>query len=245
MLLPEHYMKSSDGRLIHALDASIKIPDFASFIHTQFKASVMSPQFPCSGAKTAFSQETYRYGVFKTLGSKEAAIGLLKAISCFIEERKTIGGEFHTFIASFTEATPANQPHFTELLWKQLQHIHDQDTQEWDVRVSSDPSSPEFSFSIAGSAFFVIGMHATSPRWARRFMWPTLVFNPHDQFEKLREKGDFEKFKQIVRKRDFNLQGSINPVLEDFGKALEANQYSGELLGHDWKCPFSAKSKLN
>lgn len=243
MLLPEHYMKSSDGRLTHALDISLKIPDFASFIHSQFKASVMSPQFPCSGAKTAFSQETYRYGIFKILGSQEAAISIIKAISCFIEERKTMGGEFNTFIASFTETSAADQSQFTDLLWKQLQLIHNHDTQDWDLRVSSDPSSPEFSFSIAGTAFFVIGMHATSPRWARKFMWPTLVFNPHDQFEALREKGDFEKFKQIVRKRDFNLQGSINPVLEDFGKALEANQYSGELLGKEWKCPFRSKSK--
>lgn len=239
-MAPQHYMKFQDKKLISPL-SSEKIPQHALFIHSQFREFVLNAQFPCPGAKTAFSQNTYRYGVFEEIGSESAAKDLLKALSFFVEERPIIGGDFNTFIASFTGQLPATQQEFTDLLWRQLQYIHNLDDVEWDPRVSSDPESPEFSFSIAGCAFFVIGLHGLSPRWARRFGWPTLVFNAHDQFEKLREKGDFEKFKEVVRKRDIALQGCINPVLQNHGHSAESLQYSGEHLSSEWKCPFKRK----
>lgn len=243
MLMSQHYMKLSENQLRNAIHNDAKIPDHAQFIHTQFRSMVLSPQYPCSGAKTAISQGTYRFGVFGSIGERSEAPFLLEALSQFVQERVEIGGEFTTFIAAFTGNPPQNQSHFTELLWNQLQYIHDIDPLEWDPSVSQDPDSPYFSFSIAKNAFFVIGMFGGSSRWSRKFAWPILVFNSHDQFEKLREKGEFDRFKQVVRNRDIKLQGCINPSLEDFGKALESRQYSGELLPSDWKCPFKHKSK--
>ena len=34
------------------------------------------------------------------------------------------------------------------------------------------------------------------------------------------------------------LQGSINPVLSQFGKGSEAIQYAGRAVAADWRCPF-------
>ena len=45
--------------------------------------------------------------------------------------------------------------------------------------------------------------------------------------------------RNAVRKRDIQLQGAINPVLDSFGNASEARQYSGRAVDGDWKCPFS------
>jgi len=44
--------------------------------------------------------------------------------------------------------------------------------------------------------------------------------------------------KQAIRKRELNLQGSINPMLSDYGNASEARQYSGRVVEKDWRCPF-------
>ena len=54
-----------------------------------------------------------------------------------------------------------------------------------------------------------------------------MVFNLHEQFERLRARGKFETMKQIIRAREMTFQGSINPMLKNFGESSEASQYSG------------------
>ena len=62
--------------------------------------------------------------------------------------------------------------------------LHDRDAplHDWDPAVSSNPDDPHFSFSFAGHAFFIIGLHPGSTRLARQFPWPTLVFMPYIAF---------------------------------------------------------------
>src|SRR5207253_10806188 len=95
-----------------------------------------------------------------------------------------------------------------------------------------------FSFSFAGHAFFIVGLHPGSARLARQFPWPTLVFNPHVQFERLREEGKFEKMKEVVRHREEQLEGDVSPVLADFGADTEAKQYAGRVVEPGWHPPF-------
>jgi FPC/CPF motif-containing protein YcgG len=73
---------------------------------------------------------------------------------------------------------------------------------------------------------------------ARRFPNPTLVFNLHDQFERLREEGRYEKMREKILTRDKEIAGDINPMLARHGEASEARQYSGRQVGPEWKCPF-------
>lgn len=67
---------------------------------------------------------------------------------------------------------------------------------------------------------------------------PCLVFNFHDQFECLRESGKYDGMQKVIRQRDMVLQGSINPVLDQFGLQSEARQYSGKPVDESWRCPF-------
>ena len=73
---------------------------------------------------------------------------------------------------------------------------------------------------------------------SRQFKYPTLVFNPHAQFEQLRKTAKYDKMKLAVRKRDMAYSGSINPMLEDFGKVSEVYQYSGRKYDETWQCPL-------
>ena len=123
-----------------------------------------------------------------------------------------------------------------------MQELHKHDDCEWDPNVSNDPESPNFSFSIKGKAFYIVGLHPKSSRMARQSPYPTVVFNLHWQFEKLREMGTYKKVKKRIRRRDKKLQGYINPVLKDFGTDTETRQYSGRNVEEDWKCPFIHKS---
>ena len=145
-----------------------------------------------------------------------------------------------SFVAVFTGPTPLTEPEFSGLLWKQLQQMHDIDCWEhaWDARVSPDPEDDRFSYSIGGTAFFVVGLHAASSRWARRFAWPTLVFNPHEQFVAMRERGRYERTRTLIRGRDTELQGYPNPVLRDHGGGSEARQYAGDDVDDSWHCPL-------
>jgi FPC/CPF motif-containing protein YcgG len=129
---------------------------------------------------------------------------------------------------------------FEDLLWKQLRLLHEYDAAgfDWDPAVASDPRDPHFSFSFGGQALYVIGMHANSSRESRRFSLPTLIFNPHAQFDRLRANGKWKHMQETIRQRDLQLQGSINPMLTDFGVQSEARQYSGRVVAESWRAPF-------
>jgi len=45
---------------------------------------------------------------------------------------------------------------------------------------------------------------------------------------------------EVIRDRERNLQGNLNPNLADFGTRSEARQYSGRPVEEEWRCPFHA-----
>ena len=73
---------------------------------------------------------------------------------------------------------------------------------------------------------------------ARRFPWPLLVFNPHAQFLRLKEAGQWDRMQEVIRTRELSLQGSLNPNLAEHGSVTEARQYSGRPVEPDWQPPF-------
>ncbi len=145
-----------------------------------------------------------------------------------------------TFVAIFRQPCSPSEMEFEKLLWLQLQRLDEISARNfrWDKSVVSDPTQPRFSFSFAGRAFYIVGLHGNSSRVARRFTWPALVFNPHAQFEKLRHDGKWLRMRNAIRQRDLALQGSINPMLADFGEISEARQYSGRLVDDNWQANF-------
>ncbi|HEY0369880.1 MAG TPA: guanitoxin biosynthesis heme-dependent pre-guanitoxin N-hydroxylase GntA [Chthoniobacterales bacterium] len=208
-----------------------------------FREFVMRQEYPCVGARAALNGDTYVLRAYKELGASETSAELSRDLYAFANSKLREESEYASFIAVFREPLVPNELEFEQLLWQQLRGLHELDAQRfaWDAGVSSDPADPQFSFSFAAQAFYVIGMHPNSSRLARRFPWPALVFNPHEQFEHLRADGKWKRMQETIRERDVTLQGSINPMLSDFGQSSEARQYSGRAVEGDWQAPFAAK----
>lgn len=204
---------------------------------------ILKENHPCVMAQTVFSQNNLIIKDYGTLGKKDHSKKIYHDLTRYVESYDETTNQFQTFLAIFPESKINSEDDFEALLWKELNNINGIDTVDWDPEVSSDPASKDFSFSIAGKAFYIVGMHPKSSRFARRSPYPTIAFNLHSQFEKLRHMGAFQKVKNKIRARDKELQGNINPELEDFGDNSEARQYSGKSHGASWKCPFKNLNK--
>jgi FPC/CPF motif-containing protein YcgG len=222
-------------------DSESSPADLRERVVAEFREFVQRPDFPCLGAKSVVRLNSYRLELYGALGSEGDAARLVSDLANFSDapgdDRLT------AFIAVFPASPPKDEIDFERRLWKQLQLLHEADPHHGRsaAGVSSDPDDPHFSFSVGGRAFFVVGLNPGSSRVARRFAWPALVFNPHEQFARLREQGRFDGFRSAIRARDTALQGTENPNLADFGERSEARQYSGRQTEADWKCPFHNK----
>lgn len=216
-------------------------PHESHSVSRDFKNFILEENHPCIMANTVFQMDKYQLNVYEVLGSRKTADALMTDLKNYIAHYDFESKDFESFIAVFPEAEVVSEIEFENLLWRQLQFLHDMDNSLWDPTVSDDPNNPNFSFSIGGKAFYVVGLHPQASRMARRAPYPTLVFNLHFQFEKLREMGVYHKVRDKIRERDTALQGNINPVLQDFGEESEARQYSGRQVGQNWKCPFHHK----
>ena len=205
---------------------------------TQFKNFIIEENHPCVMAQTVFSMDQVDFHVYDDFGSKNTARKILRDLKAYLSKYDFDSNDFFTFMASFRGRKEYTEKQFEELLWKQLEFIHELDDQPWDPTVSRDPANKNFSFSIAGKAFYMVGLHPNSSRKARQSPAPTIAFNLHWQFEKLREMGAYQNVRDKIRERDRELQGDNNPMLEDFGETSEARQYSGRKVGEEWKCPF-------
>lgn len=204
-----------------------------------FVSFLSGRDFPCLAARSAIVRKQVRCAVFTHMACPADDADILHFLYDFIMRFRASGNPYHSAAVIF-RGPATDEEQFETLLWTRLQAISDLDAENfgYDPRVKSDPSSPAFSFSLMEEALYVIGMHPGSSRRARRFAYPALVFNPHHQFELLREKGQYEKMREVVRKRDLAWSGSVNPMLADFGVTSEAMQYSGRLYESTWQCPF-------
>lgn len=198
---------------------------------------------PCLGSRSVVHDDSYQLQILRHLGTRASARRLEEGLESFRQQPAYHDASFSSFVAVFREPAGLSGEDFHRLLWRQLQLLHDLDRQAhaWDPSVSSDPEDPNFSFSVASEAYFVIGLNPSSPRWARRFSWPTLVFNPHRQFATLQADGKFSRMRSMIRDRDSLLQGDENPALADFGETSEARQYSGLDLPPGWRCPLRVR----
>lgn len=197
---------------------------------------------PCLGAHSVFNLNNYVIGIYSQLGDKKSTSYLSRDLLKFIQHKPSNNKDLYSFLAVFPDTPKLSEIQFEEKLWEQLSKLSEIDREQWDVTVSSDPTDPNFSFSFGNKAFYVIGLHPDSSRKARRFAYPMMVFNYHEQFERLRNNGIYSKMRDKIRSRDIRYSGSVNPMLKDFGKDSEARQYSGRQVGNEWKCPFLNKS---
>lgn len=199
--------------------------------------------FPCMMAQAVFGHghaHAIAAGSLENIDAENITL-TLAGFDKALQEIQRAGRGYHSIVLEFTDSAIHCEHQFEAAMWRYLQvlHTHDARSYSWDERVSSNPQDANFSFSLRGKAFYIIGMHPASSRKARRAPYPTLVFNLHEQFEALRIKGTYHKVRDKIRLRDEAYSGSINPVLQDFGATSEARQYSGRNVpSKEWQCPF-------
>ena len=213
-----------------------------------FRQIIQSPEFPCVGAKSALSRGNMRFIVARDIRSAWDDLRVHLALRRFVGDYHDDPQLFRSLIVLFESDDALDEEGFEAAMWDRIQSLSDKD--EWlgqraDPRVSTDPGDPHFSLSFAGEGFFVVGLHPHASRPARRFPRPALVFNLHDQFERLRAEGRYEKLRTAILDRDVALAGSINPMLARHGSQSEARQYSGRAVDTAWKCPFEGRRKFS
>lgn len=229
-----------------AIESTSMISEYLSFLNDK--------AYPCVGAKAALARGQIKCMVAGHMACPKDDGAILQFLYDFVDSYRegirhrdrhgdrhgATDGLFHSAAVLFTGPEGAGEGLFEGLLWQRLQALADLDAGQYsfDPRVDSDPSAPDFSFSLKEEAFFIIGLHPASSRASRRFKYPVLAFNPHAQFQLLRENDQYESMKTVVRKRDIAYSGSVNPMLEDFGNSSEAAQYSGRQYDSDWQCPL-------
>jgi FPC/CPF motif-containing protein YcgG len=225
--------------LVHAADQAI---DFSSPVHDQLREFIFENGHPCVGAAAALNKDQYWLGVYSKMGDLGESTSLARDLNRYLQAQQESPKDFATFIAVFKDSQISDEEEFEKALWTQLSQLDRISSvfHGWDPSVSADPQSKQFSFSFGGKAFYVVGLHPQSSRMARAFPHPTLVFNLHSQFEALRQSGKYERMRNTIRSRDEKLQGSTNPMMNDFGSASEARQYSGRQVDANWKCPFQS-----
>jgi FPC/CPF motif-containing protein YcgG len=208
----------------------------------EYREFLNKKEFPCIGAKAALSRNHHiKCIVLSHIGCPVEDTEALQFLYHFVDAYRLSKDPYHSAAVIFKKPTNITEEAFEDLFWQRLHSLSTLDKRNYahDTRVDADPSSEKYSFSLKSEAFFIVGLHPASSRKARQFKYPTLVFNPHAEFEKLRASKRFAKMKVVVRKRDIKYSGSINPMLNDFGNASEVYQYSGKRYTSDWVCPLS------
>ena len=208
-----------------------------------FYAHLTEKEFPCIAAHEAASKETLHCMVADHMACPKDDHAIISFLYDFVDEFRSKTSGYHSAAIIFLGPGDADESNFEKLFWQRLQALSDIDAVKYnyDPRVSSDITSPNFSYSLKSEAFYIVGLHPASSRKSRQYKLPVMVFNPHAQFERLRDEDHYRKMQNIVRKRDLSYSGSINPMLADFGDSSEVFQYSGRKYDKDWACPFKPK----
>ncbi|MBA15791.1 MAG: hypothetical protein CMN73_05490 [Sphingomonas sp.] len=213
----------------------------ASALEDELRAIIEAPEFPCVGAKAALARGNLRIVTARNMHSGWNDLEIHAALLEWAHAYRCDPQGVRSLAVVFEQPLNLDEREFEQVMWRRIQSFSDKDAwlgQEYDPDVSANPEDPHFSLSFGGEAFFVVGLHPNASRPARRFPRPTMVFNLHDQFEQLREQGKYERMRERILERDVALAGDTNPMLARHGEASEARQYSGRLVGEEWKCPF-------
>ncbi|MFT3977131.1 MAG: guanitoxin biosynthesis heme-dependent pre-guanitoxin N-hydroxylase GntA [Sphingomonas bacterium] len=209
-------------------------------------AHVAEASFPCVGAKSALARGRLAVLACDRIDSAWDDLRIHEGLLRFVKDYRADPVLFQSFAVVFEGPSDLGEADFEAALWARVQSLSDKDVwrgQEYDPRVSADPTNPHFSLSFGGEGFFIVGLNPNASRPARRFDHPAMVFNLHDQFERLRDADRYEGLREKILVRDQRLAGSRNPMLARHGEASEARQYSGRMVGDDWEAPFEYRGE--
>jgi len=233
--VPSSYNRLEDGLLTQVRPAFTDADTVAHLVHSQFRALMLSESYPCLGGTAAIRKHNYALGVYPSLGSREAIGHCAEDLARFLDEHPPASQPIAALVAVFDGPVHPDEEGFERSLWAQLQGMRRLDGAGPDATVTEPVRVTEHDegFLFSGRPFFVVGLHPAASRWARRFGWPTLVFNSLTHDEHLRRKGQYERMQSKIRERDTRLQGSVNPAVD----LPQVAQFSGRMVGPDWQCP--------
>jgi FPC/CPF motif-containing protein YcgG len=205
----------------------------ALFMKDALLSFIMNKNFPCVMAKAVASKGMLSLNQIPEIETDATVRTVLEKFYQFIDNYRKRPERLSSFILAVDKDYSFEE--FENMFWAFLKKLNELDKEKFchDPRVSGDVNDNNFSFSVKEEAFFILALHPDSPRLSRRFQRPAIVFNPHQQFENLRITGIFNRIKEIIRKRDFLLQGSSNPMLNDFGDKSEIYQYMGRVYSNE------------
>ena len=110
----------------------------------------------------------------------------------------------------------------------------------WSRDVGSAPVDAEFSFSVGGRAFFLIGMHPQALRLARRAAMPVIVFKLHEQFVEMRSSETFQGVRDAVRARDREFPGHGQSDVGRLRATLRSRSVVALIAEHGWQQQFTS-----
>lgn len=240
-------------------------PDFTAFINqTHIKAAspdlsvseqlelrdslvalVERHEFPCVGAKSALAQGGLEITAAWSITSAWDDLRIHDALVQWSEDYDSDAQGFRSFAVVFSGPDDLDELAFERALWERLGSLIAKDGwrgNEHDPKFSDDPADPHFALSFGGRAYFAVGLHPHASRRARQTPYPTIVFNLHDHFVRLREEQRYERMRDVILTRDAQFDGTPNPMVAEHGEISEARQYSGRAVGDDWESPLSPRS---
>jgi FPC/CPF motif-containing protein YcgG len=220
--------------------------DATDTLREDFLAFIAAERFQCVGAKSALARGAITVFEARDIRSGWDDLRIHTSLCDFGRSVAKDSTTLRSFAVIFEGPQTLSESEFERCLWERLQSLSDKDrwlSYKYDPVVDPDPASPEFAFSIGGTAYFVVGMHPRSSRHSRRTPMPALVFNPFCQFQRLRETGRYERMSDVVRARDSALCGSDNPMLAEHGAASAARQFCGRRVNESWVCPFAPRGQ--
>ena len=210
-------------------------------LDAQLRGFIAHAHFPCVGAKSASATGGLRTIAARDIRSGWSDLEIHRDLAVWVNLHPAQQRELSSLAVIFAEPRHLTELQFEQAMWQRLQSLADKDAwlgNSYDPSVSPRPDEAEFAVSLASKAFFIVGLHPGATRPARRFAYPTLIFNLHAQFERLREQQLYERMRERIIQRDIALAGSANPMLAQHGERSAARQYSGRAVSEAWVCPF-------
>ena len=209
-------------------------------VKTAIRDLVRAKDYPCVPAILSLENNQTLIGLYSDFGSGSSAPNLYRDLIGFRDFQKSSNLPYLSYWAVYMDEPMMSETEYETHMWQELSALSSAEdvSVPWDPNFSSNPEDPNFTISLGGDGFFIVGLHSQSSRKARRFKWPAMVFNLYEQFEELDRSGKYESTVEKNRSREMKYQGSLNPMVAKHGDKWEAIQFSGKENPDTWKCPF-------